>query len=258
MMPLMVTVLDVVTAPTAALVCAVKLNGLGVVIAASVVTLKLVATVPTVIVTLVMVLKLDDVVSRTVKVSPLFKAPTALLKLPPLTLNSPPLMLTGTVVLIPAMATVFDCTDVDIPALVWAIKLNASGVVSAAMVVTSKLTEKVPTVTTAEVVVLNCAEANCCSVNVSPFFNVPAALVNGPPLMLYWPPLIITGTFALMPAMVTLLETAWVDGAAFATGINANASGVRSAAMVVTSKFAENEPIMMVVVVLVLNEDDAV
>ena len=167
-------------------------------------------------------------------------------------------MVTGTVVLMPVMVTALDVVTEPMATLVCAEKLNASGVVIAARVVTSNVEDTVPTVTVAVVLVLKLADAVCFSARVSPFLSTPGTLVNAAPLILNSPPTMVTGTVVLMPLMVTVLERTTAEMAVLFSATKLNGSGVVRAARVVTSNPVENAPMVTVVVVLVLNDDDAV
>ena len=80
-------------------------------------------------------------------------------------------------VLIPDTVMVLEVIVVLRATSFWSVKLNASGVVSAASVVEVKVSETPPMVNTVSTAVKKFAELVCCTLTVSPLLTVPSALV---------------------------------------------------------------------------------
>lgn len=84
-----------------------------------------------------------------------------------------------------------------------------------------------------------------------PLTTVPGALVYAPLPMLYSPFVTEISDGALVPQTVIPLEITRVLSAAFVTAVKLNASGVESAAAVVTLKVPLTPPIVTVALVVV-------
>ena len=84
--------------------------------------------------------------------------PAALVNAPPFTEYWPPEILIGATSLMPEIVTLFEITSEPNSALVTWMKLNESGVVSAGIVVTVKLSPTPPIVTVERIPVLGCGE----------------------------------------------------------------------------------------------------
>jgi len=84
--------------------------------------------------------------------------------------------------------------------------VNGSGVVSAAIVVTLKVSLTPPMVSVASVVVEKLFAEVCRTLTESPLSTLPTADVNVPLLIEYSPPVIEIGAVSLMPDTVMLFE----------------------------------------------------
>src|SRR5262245_38152570 len=167
-------------------------------------------------------------VRRTVTCWLLVMVPAALVKAPPSMEYSPNAMLIGAAALMPVMATLFEVTTACIAAPVTAANWKASGVLSSASVVAVKVADTPPTVSTAFAAVENWPEEPTRTVTTWLLLIVPAAEVNAPPSIEYWPPVIEIAAAALMPVMVAWLDVTCVDNAASDLAPNAKLSGVVS------------------------------
>ena len=151
----------------------------------------------------------------------------------------------------PDTVIAFETMNVFSATFVWAVKLKASGVVSAARVVTLNPAELPPIVSVAVVVVEKLAEDVWRTVTVWPFDTVPAVVVYAPPLIAYSPPLTEIAVGASTPDTVIALDTMTVLRATSVWAVKLKAPGVVSAARVVTLNPAETPPIVSVAVVVV-------
>jgi hypothetical protein len=139
--------------------------------------------------------------------------------------------LTPETVMISDNAVVFNATPV------WSVKVNGSGVVSAASVVTLKVSLTPPTVSVALVVVAWELDAVSRTKAESPLLTVPDADVNehaGQPLGMqfsaYSPPVMEMAVGALIPVTVMALETTVLFTATPVWPVKVNGFGVLSRA----------------------------
>ncbi len=128
-MPLIVTGSEVSSVFTATSVLAVNENASGVT-SASVVTVNVALTPPTVTVTSIGVLVLSDAMVRIVKVWPLLMVPAAVVKPPRSIAYSPPAMEIAVAVLMPVISTAGETTAIPGSALVTPEKAKVFGVAS--------------------------------------------------------------------------------------------------------------------------------
>ena len=176
-----VIALDVITALRATPVWSVNVNGSGI-MSTRVVTLKMSDTPPMVSVASVFVEKLDDDVCCTVTVLPLATVPLELTYAPPLMEYVPPVIEMGDVVFIPDTLIALDVITALTATPVWSVNVNASGIMSTS-VVTLKVSDTPPMVSTAFVVVEKLDDEVCRTVTVLLFATDPPELVYAPPLM---------------------------------------------------------------------------
>lgn len=134
--------------------------------------------------------------------------------------------------------------------------MKAFGVVSAGSVVTLHVSMTPPTFTVAVMAVLKDALEVRRTASVWPFVMFPD-VPHAPPLIEICAPVPVTetGVVALMPVIVTALAVVRVLRAAFVTfGVKSNATGVVSAASVVTLHVSVTPPTVTVAVIAVENE----
>ena len=138
----------------------------------------------------------------------LFIVPGVVTNTHPLMEYAPPVTEIGAGALIPVIDTVSEVSKVLSGISVCGVKLNASGVVSAARVVTSKSADIPSMVSVAVVVVEKFADDVCSTITESPFTTVPGSEVKAPPLMEYVPPMTEIGSDGfVLPLTVIALES---------------------------------------------------
>ncbi len=95
----------------------------------------------------------------------------------------PPTILTFVQQLTPVTVMVLEVTTAPRATLVWGVKLNASGVVSTAIVVALNAALTPPMVSVTVLVWLNRLGEYCHNFTVSPLLTVPGTFVRVPPLI---------------------------------------------------------------------------
>jgi hypothetical protein len=157
----------------------------------------------------------------------------------------------------PETVTIFEEIKVDSATLLCAVKVNASGVVSEALVLTLKVCVWLPMVTLADAEPPKVAELVSRTRIVCPLvMYMKLAAVYAPPPIETSPPLTLTGTLPVIPVIVTAADCVTVEGAALLAAAKANAFGVES--WVVTKSVSDTEPTLSVALTVAPSVGDAV